>query len=594
MSNKYSDSNRATYSPEDNKLRLYVGRVPRDEFLKLREEGWVTLHKQREAGGGDFAATWTPARRNTALEYAGIIEDEDMGPEERAADRAERFGGYRDKRTAEATGHADRYEAGPMVHGYQSAERGEQAAARHDRIADRAGDAWEKAEYWQRRTAGVIAHALYKSSPSVRMGRIKTLEAELRKIEASREQHRKQWEGWEKVLSMDGAGELIQLVDGYADTRNMNPAQSMAYWLANNGNRVSIEHPDGSEINENAKKIHGDYWHGFDAHDFLTKDSYGGGPFRRLTPAEYAALFLKKVCKPDDYNASWLNHLTLRLAYENQMLEAQGGRAAHVEMEPGGKLGGHLIVKVCKSPATGRVTSVFIKGEKVQGWQYMTKNVPGADYSLHQIETERLPANAYTPPTPESLAELAKLKAAAPKKEACPLINPTDADAERLQAMLNANTREDRESGSVKRMTQAQYSANSAGTYAPYKAVEFAGGGLVNRHHYMTDASDDFPMVCKVRMHNFNVIVITDKPQKSLPAALWIDPRPAVIAECVDNAELIRAALCAGWSSNWTPEQKAMIKKAVSVGLVFWASQSQFGVTPKGGTILPKHYAATV
>src|SRR5882724_10987338 len=84
----------ATYCPEDNKLRLYVGRVPRDEYLKLRADGWVALHKQREAGGGDFAAVWTPERRDTALSYAGIIEDEDMSPGERAADRAERFGGY--------------------------------------------------------------------------------------------------------------------------------------------------------------------------------------------------------------------------------------------------------------------------------------------------------------------------------------------------------------------------------------------------------------------------------------------------------------------------------------------------------------------
>lgn len=71
---------RATYSPEDNKLRLYIGRVPRPEYEKLKAEGWRALYKQREAGGGDFAATWTPSRRDTALEYAGVIEDEDMGP----------------------------------------------------------------------------------------------------------------------------------------------------------------------------------------------------------------------------------------------------------------------------------------------------------------------------------------------------------------------------------------------------------------------------------------------------------------------------------------------------------------------------------
>jgi len=41
----------ATYCPEDDKLRLYVGRVPRDEYERLRSEGWTALHKQRETGG---------------------------------------------------------------------------------------------------------------------------------------------------------------------------------------------------------------------------------------------------------------------------------------------------------------------------------------------------------------------------------------------------------------------------------------------------------------------------------------------------------------------------------------------------------------
>lgn len=180
---------RATYSPEDNKLRLYVGRVPRDEYERLRAEGWTSTPKQ----SCDFVATWTPTRRDTALEYAGIIEDEDMGPEERAADRAERFGGYRDKRLSEATGHADKYEAGPSAFGYQNAARAERKAARFDRIAGRACDAWSKAEYWQQRTAGVISHALYKSNPGVRMGRIKTLEAEQRKTLANIQEYKNRY-----------------------------------------------------------------------------------------------------------------------------------------------------------------------------------------------------------------------------------------------------------------------------------------------------------------------------------------------------------------------------------------------------------------
>lgn len=228
---------RATYSPESNKLYLYVGRVPRDEYLKLRAEGWKALHKQREAGGGDFVATWTPSRRDTALEYAGIIEDEDMGPEERAADRAERFAGYREKRTVEATGRADTYDAGPSAHGFQSAARAERAAARHDRQAGRAVDAWDKAEYWQRRTAGVISHALYKSSPSVRMGRIKTLEADLRKEQAEIEQASKIYKSWQAVAAMtDTEAQLIaakRLADSYfsgGDAIHPRTGQKQSLW----------------------------------------------------------------------------------------------------------------------------------------------------------------------------------------------------------------------------------------------------------------------------------------------------------------------------------------------------------------------------
>lgn len=75
----------ATYSPEDNKLRLYVGRVPRDEYEKLRAQGWTSTPKQ----SCDFVATWTPDRRDTCLEYAEMIEDEDQSPEDRAADPAQ-------------------------------------------------------------------------------------------------------------------------------------------------------------------------------------------------------------------------------------------------------------------------------------------------------------------------------------------------------------------------------------------------------------------------------------------------------------------------------------------------------------------------
>jgi hypothetical protein len=442
-------SGRATYEPESNKLRLYVGRVPRDEYLKLRAEGWTALHKQREAGGGDFVATWTPERRDTALEYAGIIEDEDMSTADRAADRAERFAEYREKRTGEATGAADRYDAGPAVHGFQSQARAERSARRHDRIAGRACDAWSKAEYWQSRTAGVISHALHVSSPSVRMGRIKTLETELRGVRAR----------WEVA---------------------------------------------GQPLSERAQ--------------------------------------------------DWVTHLTLRLVYENQMLEAQGGRAGVVEIIPGGFFKGAQIHKVNKSSVTGRVVSVAVRVPRVDGWAYQITNVPGTDYALMQMDAERAPPEAYRAPTEQELADYVAArkseKAAKPKGETIPLVNPTDVDAERLQAALNEKVRArwaknaaDRpysytpefKPAQIVRIAQAVYSERSKGTYAHAKASSICGGGIQEPTAYNYDGRFGTP-VCKVRTisgENYmadRVIIITDKPQKALPAAVWV---PVKVAEAV-------------------------------------------------------------
>lgn len=172
----YNESNEATYCPEDNKIRLYVGRVPREEFLELRKEGWTCTPKQP----CDFVAHWRVERENTALSYAGLIGDEDKSPADRAADRAERFGGYLDKRRSEAHGMADNFNEGPAVHGFQNQAKAERAAKKHDRLADKSVNLWSKAEYWQSRTAGVISNALYKLKSSVRMGRLKILETSLR------------------------------------------------------------------------------------------------------------------------------------------------------------------------------------------------------------------------------------------------------------------------------------------------------------------------------------------------------------------------------------------------------------------------------
>lgn len=485
----FNESNQSTYCPEDDKLRLYVGRVPRDEYLALRDEGWTSTPKQ----SCDFVAVWTPQRAQTAESYAGIIEDEDQTPEERAADRAERFGGYLDKRLDEATGHADKYDAGPQVHGFQNYAKAVRAADRHDRIGTRATDAWSKAEYWQRRTAGVIAHALYKSTPSVRMGRIKELELAI----ARHEKHER-----------------------------------------------------------------------------------------------------------DD---AWTTHFRLRLAYENQMLEAVGGRAATVEMEAGGWLGKHQIYKVTRSPVTKLVVSVELKymsDSNQYGRPWSDGKGPRLVNMLYNIE--RLPAGAYTPPTEEERAAFKattdatkKAKAAVAKEKAkagenCPLINPTDADAQKLQDLWNAKALEcgwyKRNGGKpseVLRLTQSQYSANSGGSYSRANTITVCEHGT--KHE--TRAGDKLTRcdVFKVRAASNGysadrVIIITDKPQKAIP---WAKMEAARAAQ--PNAESLRPrfaelqALFTGRDCyRWTDAEKKLVRDAQYCGLAYWSSMSQHGWTDAG------------
>lgn len=516
----FCESNRATYCPEDNKLRLYVGRVPREEYLALKAEGWTSTPKQ----DCDFVAIWTPERRHRAERYAGIIEDEDAGPAERAADRAERFAGYRDKRTAEAVGSADRYDAQPQAYGFQSQARAERAARRHDGHARRALDAWSKAEYWQSRTAGVISHALYASTPAVRMGRIKEIEADIRRVEKSRAEYEDERNAWLKCQAMENA-----------EAQNTH-ALRLAYFVS------------GDYIHPRTGKKSYLYDHG------RAEEGRNADP---LTGAELCTLYLSKH-GPLAPEGPWLTHYRLRLAYENQMLEAQGGRAAFVEMEAGGFIGSHQITKVTKSPATGRVVSVEIEHMSGETNQYGNpwRDGKGARMIKTLINVERMKADVYTPPTDEQRAEYAakvsakkKAKAATAKAKAaagenCPLINPTEEDAERLQALINERhvAEWERHHGkptehykpkvaAVEYVTQAIYSANSKGTYAKAETRGLcADGQLEDRHSNMwtsgaqARAKARGPAVCKIRMAGYDpvrVLVITDKPQKPLPAAVW-------------------------------------------------------------------------
>src|ERR1700681_2510606 len=89
----------ATYSPEDNKLRLYSStRLDRELYARVRGAGFIYAPKQELF----VAPMWTPEREDLLIELCGEIDDEDTSLVERAEERADRFVDYKDKRIGDA------------------------------------------------------------------------------------------------------------------------------------------------------------------------------------------------------------------------------------------------------------------------------------------------------------------------------------------------------------------------------------------------------------------------------------------------------------------------------------------------------------
>jgi hypothetical protein len=197
----------ATYSPDDNKLRLYSA-TRFDDATRARVEagGFRWAPKQRAW----VTPMWTPGRADLLFELCGTIEDDDSSLVERSEDRAARFDEYGAKR-AEDADHAegaaraiaDQIPLGqPILIGHHSERRARRDAERIQSHTSRAVDLWKTAEYWKARAAAARRHAKYKERPDVRARRIRTIEADKRKHERARDRSQRFMAAWVTI----GAG----------------------------------------------------------------------------------------------------------------------------------------------------------------------------------------------------------------------------------------------------------------------------------------------------------------------------------------------------------------------------------------------------
>lgn len=179
----------ATYSPEDDKLRLYPrARLDAETYAEVKAHGFRWAPKQEL-----FFAVWTVAREDLMLKLAGDIEPESMTLAERAELKAERLAGYARNRVAErnayqraADSYAERFHMGqPILVGHHSERSARVAQKRMNSALEQAAKRERTADWHLYRAAGALAHAEHLNSDRTRANRIQTLLSEYREAKRS-------------------------------------------------------------------------------------------------------------------------------------------------------------------------------------------------------------------------------------------------------------------------------------------------------------------------------------------------------------------------------------------------------------------------
>ena len=178
----------ATYSAEDNKLRLYAfRRLDAETFERVKAAGFKWAPKQELF----VAPKWTPAREGLALELAGKIEPEGTTLAERAEMKAERLDEIAANKERKANAYHNAaselsraFDFGqPILIGHHSERRARKTQERMHSAQSKAVENFKAISYWQYRAESVERHANRKNRPAVRARRIKTLLAELRDLQ---------------------------------------------------------------------------------------------------------------------------------------------------------------------------------------------------------------------------------------------------------------------------------------------------------------------------------------------------------------------------------------------------------------------------
>lgn len=490
----------ATFSPEDNKLRLKVDVwLDSDEWQRLKDAGFRSAPKQAANEGyeGLFFVSWSPGREDLCIELAGDIEPEDVTLAERAELKAERLDGYQANRLKDSEAYhraasaiSERFAMGqPILVGHHSERSARRDQKRMHSAMDKAVKANETANYWSWRAEGVERHANQHHNARTRANRIKKILAELRDMQRTINQGWRNLVTWEKIAKKADSDDFQKIVEHYAGNHETAPWE-----IVHDGEKYS--------------------------------------PWSALRDGDLQPMDVVNAClehyqwRTENPNyLRWIQHYLNRLRYER---EEQGG----------------------VSRFEGELTPVLIQTfAREQGAEKpkATKNELMGTYTLHAVmplpiqidPTGDMRSGGNLELTHDDWRDLMQQLGHTPvikekregKKQTCSLINPTPEEAEKLQAIWNADAEATKygKPSECREVEQKYYSANSKGDYSHFSTITLDQHGRKIWHSYRDvhgNRSTENPAIptCRVRvsggaaMYGADcVVVVTDKPQKALP-----------------------------------------------------------------------------
>jgi hypothetical protein len=489
----------ATYSAEDNKIRLYSStRLDAETYARVKAAGFSWAPKQELF----VAPKWTPEREDLAIELAGEIEPEEMTIAERAEIKAERLEGLAGKRHSEARNlqrYADElseafYMGQPILVGHHSERKARKTQERMHSAQTKAVKAEKTANYWLYRATGVEHFANMKNDPRTRANRIKTILAELRDLQRGINTAYSALEIWAKLTT----DEQIHHALGWTDSRAL-----MSGWEPYS--KVDKGEMTPSEAKQKC---------------IANAEFVINGPNRKR----------------------WIDHLLNRLAFERSML----GDIARFD----GDLTPVIIQAFAREHGADKPKCTVVD----DGFLLLESPVPLPAHISNERYLELsddewrdvMQACGYAVPNP-------KPRRASSKPAPVTLINPTAEQAAQLQRIWNlhmvaasqSNPYATVKENEVKSITQAVYSRNSVGTYSKFETVEIGEDGrrIEWKWERMERKLSGVP-VARIRIYSGGyethkaraVVRINDKASKALPIDLDAIERAATAAITLSKA----------------------------------------------------------